>query len=45
MQRVSLWIGRQKPPTVRTIENEMPCDLADDSPTRQFEILCEGKIG
>jgi hypothetical protein len=45
MQRVSFWIGRQKPATVRAIEDEMPGGLADDASTRLFEILCEGKIG
>jgi hypothetical protein len=45
MQWVSCWIGRKKPATVRAIEDEMPGSLPDDSPTRLFEILYEGKIG
>ncbi len=45
MQRVSCWIGCQKPATVRAIKDKMPGGLADDSPARLFEILCEGKIG
>ena len=45
MQGVSFWIGRQKPATVRAIEDEMSGGQADDSPARLFEILCEGKIG
>jgi hypothetical protein len=45
MQRVSFWIGRQKPATVRAIEDEVPGALADDASTRLVEILCEGKIG
>jgi len=44
MQRVSFWIGRQKPAAVRSIEDEMPGGLANDASTRLFEILCEGKI-
>jgi hypothetical protein len=45
MQRVSLWIGRQKPATVRAIEDDMAGGLADDSPACLLEILCDGKIG
>src|ERR1043165_3635790 len=45
MQRVSFWIGRQKPATVRAIEDDMAGGLADDSPACLLEILCDGKIG
>ena len=45
MQWVSFRIGRQKPTAVRAIEDEMSGGLVDDSSTRLFEILCEGKIG
>jgi hypothetical protein len=44
MQRVSFWIGRQKPAIVRTIEGEMSGGQADDPPPRLFEILCEETI-
>jgi hypothetical protein len=29
MQRVSFWVGRQKPAAVRSIEDEMPGGLFD----------------
>jgi hypothetical protein len=45
MQRVSFWVGRKKPATVRTIEDEMPGGLTDDTSTRLFKVLCQGKIG
>jgi hypothetical protein len=45
MQWVAFRISRKKPAAIRSIEDEMPGSLADDSPTSLFQILCEGKIG
>jgi hypothetical protein len=44
MQRIPFRIGCKKPATVWAIEDEMSGDVTDDSPTRLFEILCEGQI-
>lgn len=41
---MSIRISRQKPVTVLTRKHKMPGGLADDSSSRLFEILCEGKI-
>jgi hypothetical protein len=44
MQWITLRISRKKPASIRSIEDKMPGSLADDSPTRLFQILSEGKI-